>query len=126
MSASRRKGTSWETEVVRHLNSHGFPYAERRALYGSNDQGDVTGIPGVMLECKAVREVTLAEFMDQVEAQTENAHAQIGAAVIKRRMRPAKDGYVVMTLEQFTGLLYRLEEHHAPQSKATDGLRRTS
>ena len=119
MSASRRKGTSWESDVVRYLNDHGFPYAERRALYGANDRGDITGIPGVMLECKSVKSVELAEFVDQVVAQTDNAEADIGAAVIKRRMRPAKDGYVVMTLEQFTTMLQMLEGmSHATSSQA--------
>lgn len=126
MSASRRKGTSFETDTVRYLNAHGFPYAERRALYGANDCGDVTGIPGVMIECKSVREITLAEFMDQVDAEKDNAHADIGVAVIKRRMRPAQDAYVVMTLEQFVELLNEREGTRAPQSETTTGESRTA
>jgi hypothetical protein len=37
MSASRRKGTAWESRVVEYLKEHGFPYAERRALCGTSD-----------------------------------------------------------------------------------------
>lgn len=32
MSASKDRGTRWETAVVRWLRDHGFPHAERRAL----------------------------------------------------------------------------------------------
>jgi Holliday junction resolvase len=37
---SKRKGTRAETKVARYLTSHGLR-AERRALSGSNDQGDL-------------------------------------------------------------------------------------
>jgi Holliday junction resolvase len=134
MSASRRKGTSFETEVVRYLNEHGHPYAERRALYGGEDRGDVTGIPGLMIECKAVREVELAKFMDEVEVQTKNAHADLGVAVVKRRMRPVKDAYVVMSFEQFVSMYYELgdvaavrrERPDATQGEARTGESRTA
>lgn len=105
MSASRAKGTAFETAVVRYLNEHGYPYAERRALAGTNDKGDIAGVPGVMFECKAVRTITLAEFMGQVDVQKANAQAQIGVAVIKRRQKPIGKAYVVMDLEQFVELI---------------------
>ena len=98
MSTSRRKGTAWESAVVEFLRGHGFPYAERRALSGSQDRGDVTGVPGVMLECKAEKSITLADYMDEVKAQTVNAGAQIGVAVVKRRNRSAGEAYAVITL----------------------------
>lgn len=105
MSTSRAKGTAFETAVVRYLNEHGFPYAERRALAGTNDKGDITGVPGVMFECKSVKTITLSEFMGEVDAQKANARAQIGVAVIKRRQKPVSRSYVVMDLEQFVELL---------------------
>lgn len=105
MSASRRKGTAWESAVVEYLSQHGFPYAERRALSGSLDRGDITGIPGVMIECKAEKSITLAEYADEVKVQTVNAGAQIGVAVVKRRNRSPGDAYVVMTLTTFADLL---------------------
>jgi len=105
VSTSRAKGTSFETAVVRYLNEHGFPYAERRALRGTDDRGDIAGVPGVMFECKAVRTITLAQFMDEVKVQTKNAAARIGVAVVKRRQKSVGEAYVVMTLEQFVGLI---------------------
>lgn len=45
MSASKRKGTSFETAVVGYLrDEHGLP-VERRALRGTRDCGDITGLP---------------------------------------------------------------------------------
>lgn len=53
MTASRAKGTSWETSIVRYLRDQGWPHAERRALRGSNDCGDVAGVPLVCIEAKS-------------------------------------------------------------------------
>jgi hypothetical protein len=39
--------------------------------------------------------------MDEVKAQTANAGAQIGIAVVKRRNKSTASTYVVMSLEQF-------------------------
>jgi hypothetical protein len=105
MSASRRKGTAWESAVVEYLREHGIPYAERRALSGSLDRGDITGVPGVMIEAKAEKSIDLAGYMDEVRVQTANAGAQLGVAVVKRRNRSPGDAYVVLTLATFAGLL---------------------
>jgi Holliday junction resolvase len=102
---SKRKGTTWETAVVDYLREHGQPHAERRALCGNTDKGDLVGIPGVMIEAKNEKTVTLAAYADEVKAQTANAHASIGVAVVKRRNRGAGDAYVVMTLEQFAAMI---------------------
>ena len=102
---SKAKGTAWESAVVEYLRTHGFPWAERRALSGSADKGDVSGIPGVVIEAKACREITLASFMDEVAIETGNAGASVGVAVVKRRNRSVADGYAVMTLETLARLL---------------------
>jgi hypothetical protein len=91
--------------VVEYLREHGFPYAERRALSGALDKGDLVGIPGVMIECKAEKSITLADYMDEVKVQTANAGAQLGVAVVKRRNRPVGDAYVVLPLSAFADLL---------------------
>ena len=45
-------GTAAESAVVKVLREHGFPHAERRALHGSIDLGDITGTPGLAWEVK--------------------------------------------------------------------------
>lgn len=49
MSASKRKGTSWESAIVQFLKENGVAHAERRALAGNADRGDIAGIPGVVI-----------------------------------------------------------------------------
>ena len=85
MSASKRKGTSWETLIVDYLVSHGWKHAERRALAGKNDRGDVAGIPGVVIEAKSANRLELAAWLDETEAERANDNAVHGLLWIKRR-----------------------------------------
>lgn len=106
MSASRRKGTAWETAIVDWLRGRGFPHAERRALRGGRDAGDVTGVPGLCVEAKNAKTITLAGWVDELAAEVDNANADIGVLWIKRRGRAsAGDGYVVMTPDHLVVLL---------------------
>lgn len=106
MSASKRKGTSWESAIVAYLCEQGWPAAERRALAGALDRGDIAGVPGVAIEAKSVQTVKLAQFIDEAEAERANAGAKVGAVWMKRRGKtsPAA-GYVVMHGAQFVDLL---------------------
>jgi hypothetical protein len=85
MSKQRAKGTAAETAVVRFLQDHGFPYAERRALHGTNDKGDITGLGPVVLEVKNCQRLELSEWLHELEAEMYNARAETGAVVAKRR-----------------------------------------
>ena len=104
MSKSRAKGTAMETAVVKFCQENGFPYAERRALAGSLDKGDITGIPGVMIEVKNCAKITLAQWADEVEVQTKNAGADIGVLWIKRRGKNVAGSYVMMDPATFIKL----------------------
>lgn len=106
MNKSKIKGTAWESAIVTFLRARGWPHAERRALQGNLDRGDVAGCPGIVIEAKACKEITLAAFLDEAETERENDHADIGVAWIKRRGKAgAGDGYVVMSGDAFTWLL---------------------
>ena len=102
---SKAKGTAWETAVVGYLRDNGFPWAERRALNGATDKGDVSGIPGVVIEAKAERQISLAGYMDEVAIEVANANASVGVAVVKRQNRSVDQGYAVMTLATLAALL---------------------
>lgn len=105
MSASRAKGTRFESLVVDYLRAHGYPHAERRALRGARDGGDIAGIPGWAIEAKACKQIDLAGWCDESERARRNTLTRYAAVVAKRRMRPVGDAYVVMTLDQFVALL---------------------
>lgn len=103
---SKAKGTAFESDVVAFFQEHGYPHAERRALAGNVDKGDVTGLgPDWVIECKAVREITLAAFVDEAETERKNAGAKYGVAVVKRRGKNVAKAYAVMELDRFVELM---------------------
>lgn len=83
MSRSKQKGTAAETAVVRALHGLGFPYAERRALKGGKDLGDITGSPGVVWEVKDARTWCGPEWLRETETERVNANADFGILVVK-------------------------------------------
>ena len=83
MSAARRKGTNAESAVVDHLRSAGWPHAERRALNGSKDRGDIAGMPGVVLEVKSGARLELPAWLRETETERVNDGADYGLLVIK-------------------------------------------
>lgn len=75
MTFSKRKGTAGESAVVSFLRTAGFPYAERLALQGSKDRGDITGIPGVVVECKASDAYLWSTWLNEARVEKANANA---------------------------------------------------
>lgn len=104
MSKERRAGTAFAQAAAEFLATHGHPYAERRALFGRNDKGDIGGVIGWVLECKATREIDLAGAVDEARVEARNAGTRLFAAVVKRRRKGIADAYVVMPLEVFAEL----------------------
>jgi hypothetical protein len=106
VSRSRAKGTTWESAIVTHLRTHGAPHAERRALNGNHDRGDIAGIPGVVIEAKSAARVELAAWVDEAEQERANDLARIGVTWFKRRGKTsAGAGFVAMTGDTFLRLL---------------------
>ncbi len=97
MSASKRKGTAWESAIVDYLRGVGAVHAERRALNGAKDRGDVAGIPSVVIEAKSAARVELAAWLDEAEAERDNDGANIGVVWFKRRGKTnPRQGFVLM------------------------------
>ena len=106
MSKERAKGTAWETLIVTQLQESGWLHAERRALHGAIDKGDIVGIPGVVIEAKAAARFDLAGWLDETQKEALNADAHVGVVWIKRpRKGRALDGYILMTPATLIGLL---------------------
>lgn len=98
MSAARAKGTAWESAIVEYLRDNGVPYAERRALGGAYDRGDIAGVPGVVIEAKSASRVDLAGWVAEAETERANDGAAHGVVWAKRaRKSGAGEGYVIMT-----------------------------
>lgn len=82
VNPSKIKGTKAETAFVAWLRNW-FPYAERRALRGEKDCGDVTGIPGLVFEVKDHSTWHLASWLRETEQERVNANAEYGLLVMK-------------------------------------------
>lgn len=99
MTARRPKdiGTAAETAVVRYLRTAGWPHAERRALRGVQDAGDITGTPGLAWSIKAGQyardpsDKQIQEWLSEADKQ----HVAAGAAwftLVTRRAGTAAAG----------------------------------
>jgi hypothetical protein len=98
VNRSKIVGTRWETEGVRVLREEGASAAERRALAGILDRGDIAGMPGVVWEMKAEVRIDLAGWIAEVEAERRNDGSDVGIVWAKRRGRTSgRDGYMIMT-----------------------------
>jgi hypothetical protein len=84
VNRSKQKGTSTETLVVNYLRENGWPYAERRALSGSLDKGDVSGCPGLAIEVKYGNgTLKLGPWLTETGIERLNAKADHGILVVK-------------------------------------------
>jgi len=90
MARPKDIGTAAETAVVRALRTLGFPHAERRALAGAYDLGDITGCPGIVWEVKGGQQTRqpsdeeIADWMAETEQERVNAGADFGVLVLQR------------------------------------------
>ena len=106
MTASKQKGTAFETLVVRYLRDNGFPYAERAPLSGNKDRGDITGTPGLVWACKNAKTHRLGEWLDETYVELQNAGADHGILVVKRpRFGAASEAFAILRLEDMADLL---------------------
>jgi hypothetical protein len=107
MNRNKAAGTRWESAIVEFLRANGFPWAERRALAGALDRGDIVIGPGApIVEAKNRKALDLAGAVDEANAEAANAGAPFGVGWLKRRGKgSAGDGYVVMDGHTFALLL---------------------
>lgn len=106
MSKQRAKGTAAETAVVKYLQANGFPHAERRALHGTADKGDITGCGPLVFEVKNHKIIDLAGWVKELEAEMVNAKVDTGAVVAKKRgTTDPGEFYAILPFRVLVGLL---------------------
>jgi hypothetical protein len=109
MNRSKRLGTTAEVAVVEYLRQW-WPGAERRALAGTKDRGDVAGIPSTVCEVKNEKAITLAAYMAELEAEMANEAAHTGTTptgvvIVKRRgVGDVSKWYAVMPVAEWVAL----------------------
>ncbi|MFF5471065.1 hypothetical protein [Streptomyces achromogenes] len=87
---SKARGTQTETMVVRYLLENGFSRAERRALKGAEDQGDVTGIEGVCIEVKGDRSNKVSAWKAETVKEAKNAGVGTYLLVVRVDYKPVE------------------------------------
>lgn len=110
--SAKAAGTRHATAVAAYLAEHlGDDRIERRALMGSHDRGDVTGVRHngnrVVIEAKDYRgEYHVGPWLEEADEERVNDGAQIGLVVAKRRGRgDPGDQVVFMTLRDLIALM---------------------
>lgn len=111
--AAKRRGSQFETDVVKYVRSLGFP-AERLRLAGRADEGDVA-VQDVgtvyLLELKATRALDLSGWVRESEVEAANYAKARGLdpdtvwplAVWKRTGKPIGQALVITTLDALLG-----------------------
>jgi len=106
MSKAKQKGTNAETAVVKYLQANGFQYAERRALHGNLDKGDITGCGPLVFEVKDHATFKLSEWLQELRDETLNAKANTGCVVAKKRGKSdAGEWYAILPFAWIVALL---------------------
>lgn len=90
MSKSKDRGTETERMVVRYLAENGFPKAERRALAGEFDKGDVVGIDGVCIEVKGDRSNRISKWKNEAMTEARNAGVGMFLLVVRVERKPVE------------------------------------
>lgn len=94
---SQRKGRAAELELCRLLRGYGYGVEPGRALnYGK--EPDLTGLPGVHIECKRAEQLRLSEWLAQAEEDARRFGDGLPAVFFRRSREPWA---VIMRLEDW-------------------------
>lgn len=105
MSKQRALGTEFETATVNYLHANGFPAAVRTgsAAYGD---GDITGIPGIVLENKNQARMDLSGWLNQAtKSANRREKNEVPIVVHKRRGKNVSQAYCTLSLESLVKLI---------------------
>lgn len=117
MSRQKQKGTAFETAIVEYLQDKLCDDTiERRALNGTCDRGDISGVTfcgnRVVLECKNEARMRLAEYIREAETEAKNDGAFYYAVIHKKRgvgistLQTVGQQYVTMPLYVLENMIY--------------------
>jgi hypothetical protein len=112
-------GTQAETRVVNYLKRSGFPHAERRALSGQQDKGDILVTRGLIVEVKAgemaenASDERMRGWVEETERERVNAGADHAFLVVKRKGHGVHKigGWYVVRNDNGLLVKYRLDEY---------------
>lgn len=98
-ATAKVKGRQTEAALVDWLRVNGVPHAERRRLTGAEDQGDIAGWVGVVVECKSGARLDLAGWCKELAREIRHANAVHGMLAIRPKGKPdPEEWWAVMPL----------------------------
>ncbi len=105
-----RKGSQFETDVMRFLRSVGL-LAERLTKAGSKDEGDIVCVVAgntYILELKNVKKLDLPKFWSEAEVEALNyakargiGEVPLHYVIVKRRNSGIESAWVIQDLKQW-------------------------
>ena len=84
---SARKGAAGERELAAILREHGYP-VERGGSLSFGEVPDLTGLPGVHIECKRRETTEIWKWMAQAEADAQRFQDGAPAVFFRRSRSP--------------------------------------
>ena len=110
-SPQKRKGSAAELAVAKWLNRLGWTGAERSRAGWTDDRGDIDGMPGVVIEVKNCKTISIPAWLRELEVEMANAKAWTGTVIAKRKgsTDPA-DWYAIMPASVWAALLLELDD----------------
>lgn len=97
--SQREKGKRGERELAGRLRDHGYDCRRGQQFCGTSGDADVTGLPGIHIECKRVERLNLQEAMEQSKRDVRTGEMP---CVFHRRDR--SEWLVTMRLEDWIQL----------------------
>ena len=116
-SPQKRKGSAAELAVAKWLNRLGWTQAERSRAGWTDDRGDIDGMPGVVIEVKNCKTLSIPAWLRELEVEMKNAKAWTGTVIAKRKgSTDVNDWYAIMPASVWAELLLELDQ---PNNHAT-------
>ncbi len=99
VNPNKIKGDRWERDVKEYACANGFPQTEKTRAGYERDRGDLHLVPGLIAQAKNHARINLPEWLTQLAEQIDNAGAEHGFLVVKRRgVADPGRGYAVQEL----------------------------
>lgn len=101
---SRRKGAAFERRLAGILRDYGYNARRGQQYCGANGDADVTGLPGIHIEAKAVERLNIYDAMSQSKRD-----ARSGEIPVVMHKKNNCNILVTMELEDFMSLYTEYE-----------------
>ena len=77
MTNSRQKGAAYERHVANIFKAEGYDARRGQQYCGANGDADVTGVPYIHIECKAVERLNLYDAIAQAKRDAKDGELPI-------------------------------------------------